>query len=557
MSALLQRIAAVAFWGWSTIAVPPPAFAQPHPRTEPGALVSVEWLMANRGRTDVLLIDASFAHQHAQAHIPGAVPVDVFRFGAEQPDKAKMQAEFRSWGVDPAKTVVLHDQGGSYLAASLFFDLYHHGFPIEKLKLLDGGLAKWRAAGGMLTNEPTPKPTAGTFQVVERTDTRTEHADFVTATGDVQHNAIVEALELSYRYGARQFFDRAGHVPRSVPLPNDELFNADKTFKSAADIRKLATFLGITPDKTVHTLCGGGVAAAGPYFALKFIAGYPRVRLYKGSQRAWLLDERQLPFWTYADPHLMRDAKALDAWNHPMLRAFDATRISILDIRSPEQHALGHMPYALSVPAARLAELGGDLVRLRGLLQAAGVDARDEAVIVGEGGVTPDAALAFVTLKALGQARVSILMESLDEWALAGYPITKVPTRVGERSTGQDIVVPARAYAPMPRDGLFAGAAGQPGVDRFERVYVASGAHPPTRSPAGKMVHLPYRELLTATGTPKPAKDIWSRIEKAGIPRHAELVFVADDVSEAAVNYYLFQLMGYPDIKLMRTKQGS
>ena len=37
----------------------------------------------------------------------------------------------------------------------------------------------------------------------------------------------------------------------------------------------------------------------------------------------------------------------------------------------------------------------------------------------------------------------------------------------------------------------------------------------------------------------------------AGVPRYAELVFFADDPAEAAVNYVVFKLMGWPDIKVL------
>jgi 3-mercaptopyruvate sulfurtransferase SseA len=506
-------------------------------------LVNVDWLKANLSRKDVLLIDASFPQQHAQGHIPGAVNVDVFRFGAAMPEPLAMEAEYRRWGIDAGKTVVLYDQGGGYLAPSVFFDLYHHGFPVEKLKILDGGLAKWKASGGEIIKETTPQPAPGSFRVSMRAATRTEHTEFVTATGDVKANAIVEAMGLPYRYGATQFFDRGGHVPRSITLPNEDLFNADKTFKSPAEIRKMAGFLGIRPEQTVHTMCGGGVAAAGPYFALKFIAEYPKVQLYKGSQREWLMDERRLPVWTHDNPHLMRDAKSVNAWNQPMLRSFEVSGISIIDVRSAEQHAAGHIPYSLSVPVASLMEAGNDSARLTKLLEAAGVNAADEAVVVSDGGVTPAAAYAHAVLTRAGQAKVSILMESIDDWGLAGFPITKEITKVGARTGPKDIVVPARPYVPAPPSSPARAA-------DYERVYIASGAAMPKMVPPGKVIHLPYRELLDTQGAPKAAKDIWARIDKAGISRYAELVFVADEPGEAAANYYLFKLMGYPHLNV-------
>ena len=35
------------------------------------------------------------------------------------------------------------------------------------------------------------------------------------------------------------------------------------------------------------------------------------------------------------------------------------------------------------------------------------------------------------------------------------------------------------------------------------------------------------------------------------MPRYAEIVTFSDDPGEAAVNYYLLKLMGYPDVKAL------
>jgi len=53
-----------------------------------------------------------------------------------------------------------------------------------------------------------------------------------------------------------------------------------------------------------------------------------------------------------------------------------------------------------------------------------------------------------------------------------------------------------------------------------------------------------------ADGTPKAAKDIWAVLAKAGVPRYAEIVTFADDPGEAAAGYFVFKLMGYPDVKV-------
>ena len=82
-------------------------------------------------------------------------------------------------------------------------------------------------------------------------------------------------------------------------------------------------------------------------------------------------------------------------------------------------------------------------------------------------------------------------------------------------------------------------------------LHLASGRNLPAKAPDGKGVHVPSTDLLNPDGTPKAAKDIWNILTKAGVPRYAELVCIADDPGEAAVNYFILKLMGYPDIKVL------
>ena len=85
-------------------------------------------------------------------------------------------------------------------------------------------------------------------------------------------------------------------------VPSVDFYNPDKTFKSTEEIKRMLNYFDIRPEQTIYTHCGGGVAASVPFFALKFLAGFPKVKLYKESQLGWLSDERELPFWTYDAP---------------------------------------------------------------------------------------------------------------------------------------------------------------------------------------------------------------------------------------------------------------
>jgi len=524
-----------------------PALAQEGRR---GQLVDVPWLQQALQRGDVLLLDASVTPQYAARHIAGAVSADLYRYGNREVAPELMERRLQSWGVSPGRKIVVYDQGGSNMATRLFFDLYYLGVPAEDLYILDGGLAQWQAAGGAVTQEAVPPP-PGTFRVqAVRDEVRVRLPEFLNATGDPVNHAVVEALEPGYHFGETQFFDRAGHVPHAIMLPGEDFYNADKTFKSPEEIARMIAYLGIRPEQQIHSYCGGGVAASVPFFALKFILGYPKVKLYRESQLEWLQDPRDLPVWTEAAPHLKRDMSWLNGWGSRMMRIYGGSKINVIDVRNPEAYLVGHVPYALSLPAELFRSSLGLPAGLAESLGPAGVNADAEAVIVSDGGLNPDSALAFLMLQRLGHKKVSVLMDSVDEWGLKGLPLAKEATVAGPPKAPQDMAVPASVYPLRLRDDVvIRDAKSSPG--RYPKVFIASGQAAPADARHGKTVHLPYKELLNADGSPKAAKDIWRRLVKAGVPRYAEIVCFADDPGEAAVNYYILKLMGFPDVKVL------
>jgi len=514
-------------------------------------LVDVRWLTRHLDDPGVLILDASLAPAYAAQHIPGAIHVDAFVYGGKELPLAEAERLYQSWGISPGKTIVLYDQGGSYLATRLFWALHYHGFPTDRLAILDGGLARWQAAQLPVTKDVPPPPARGTFTVSGTNEqVRVRLPEFLNASGDPANSALVEALGGDWHFGAVRAFDRAGHPPHGILLPSADLYNPDKTFKSDDELRRMLHYLGIAPEKQIYTYCGGGVAASAPFFALKFLLGYPNVKLYPESEMGWLSDERGLPYWTYDAPSLMRHAPWLNWSGGQRIRTFVGARVSIVDVRPPDAFTVEHVPFALNVPSAVFREHTGRLDELAGVLGAAGVDATHEAVVVSGGGLTKEAALAFVLLEALGQARTSVLVDSMARWAQQGFDTAKTATAVGPRTSPRDLSIEPTRYASARRSGvLITDPSATTGL--YPKVFVASGAALPARAPAGTVAHVPYSELLTPDGAPKSAADLWTILTKAGVPRYAELVCVADDPAEAAAVYFVLKLMGYPDVKVL------
>lgn len=514
-------------------------------------LVNVDWLGAHLNDTNVLIFDASFFKNYSEQHIPGAVNVNLFLYGANELPIAEMEKLFQSWGISPEKKIVMYDQGGTMSATSLFFSLYYYGFPAENLLILDGGLSKWLEKGFPVTKDIPSSSKKGTFTINERNEeARVKLPEFLSSSDDPDNTALVEALGPDWHFGQTQFFNRPGHIPNAIMLPVPDFFNEDKTFKSPEEIQKMASYFGIKSEQKILTHCGGGIAASVPFFALKFILKYPDVKLFKESQLGWLSDKRELPFWTYDAPFLMRETNWLQFWGGKMLRMYGIGQVSIIDVRPADEFAQEHIPFALNINADVFKTNINNPENLAKILRKEGVNVSNEAVIVSGGGITKESALAFILLENLGQKSVSIFIDSLNKWTQLGFKLTNDTTIVGEKKNPGDLSIPVTNYPGNFREDLIINdLKSTDGL--YPKILIASGKNIPAKVQDYKVVHVTYTELLNTDGKPKAAKDIWNILSTAGVPRYAELVCFSDDPGEAAVNYFILKLMGYPHVNML------
>jgi len=515
-----------------------------------GNLVNVEWLHSNLNNPDVVILDASPAKIFNSKHIPGAINVDFFTYGSQEGSSAEIEKLYQSWGISPGKKVVIYDQGGTIFATRQFFSLYYYGFPAENLFILDGGLFKWEENNFPVTQDITVLPEHGSFEIKKlNEDAKAELPEFLTASGDTKDNALIESLGADWHYGELCVFNKAGHIPNAILMPSPDFFNSDKTFKSPEEIKKMLNYFNIRPEQNIYSHCGGGVSASVPFFALRFILHYPSVKLYAGSELEWLSDERELPYWTYDAPYLMRETNWLQFWGGKMLRMYGRSNISIIDIRSSEEFYKGHIPFALNIPAEVFKSNINNLSNLAEVLGSSGVNQNYEAVIVSDSGVTKDAALAFLLLEKLGQKKVSIFTDSMEKWIQLGYPVSKDTTVVGLKNAAQDLSILPTDYSPnLSNEIIITDLQSSPGL--YQKVVIASGVNVPKTGNID-VVHILYADLLNSDGSPKDAKDIWNILVNASVPRYGELVCFSNDPGEAAVNYFILKLMGYPDVKVL------
>ncbi|WP_158865149.1 sulfurtransferase [Leifsonia sp. AG29] len=233
--------------------------------------------------------------EFARGHIPGAVYVDLDTelagHGAPTdgrhplPPLPVFQAAARRWGLNAGDDVVAYDDVSGTSAARLWWLLRYAGFT-GTVRVLDGGLSAWVAAGGALERETVP-PRPGRVELA--------YGSLPTLDADGAASLATDGILLDARAGERfrgevePIDPRAGHIPGAVSAPTTANLAPDGRHLSAEALATRFADLGVTPEARIGVYCGSGVTAAHEVLAL-VAAGFPEPALYPGSFSAWSND---------------------------------------------------------------------------------------------------------------------------------------------------------------------------------------------------------------------------------------------------------------------------
>lgn len=268
----------------------------------PTALVSAETLVGALGDPSLCLLDCRYDLKdpgagraaYAAGHLPGAVYADLGRDLAGPhtagggrhplPEPRELAERLGAWGIDGGVSVVAYDDSAGLYAARAWWLLRAMGH--GDVRVLDGGLAAWRTAGGPLVDTPStprarrfrwdgrPLPGLSIDEVARRL------ADGTITLVDVR---AAERFE-----GRTEPLDPvAGHVPGAVNLPQSLSLRPDGRFRSPEELRQLFDAPSwASRHAEIVCMCGSGVTACHTLLAME-IAGRPGGRLYAGSWSEW------------------------------------------------------------------------------------------------------------------------------------------------------------------------------------------------------------------------------------------------------------------------------
>jgi len=273
------------------------------PAALPTPLVSPEQLKAAlaAGATP-LIVDCSFdladvaagERAYAAEHLPGAIYAHLDRdlCGARTgrngrhplPARADWALVLGRLGVTPARAVVLYDAQGGMYAARAWWMLLWAGH--RDVRVLDGGLQAWKAAGGAIESGVVAPIAAPAYPL----------GDSLVASvdADALQKSLGRVTLLDARAGERYRGEvepldkRAGHIPGARSRFFKDNLDARGRFRPAAELRAAFEAFGAAPADVVHQ-CGSGVTACHNLLAME-AAGLAGSVLYPGSWSEWSSD---------------------------------------------------------------------------------------------------------------------------------------------------------------------------------------------------------------------------------------------------------------------------
>lgn len=267
-------------------------------------LISAEALKAALGRVRVFDVRFDLARPEAgeaawrEGHLPGAHYLHLDRdLSAKDgvpalcggrhplPTREVFAATAARLGLTPDTPVVLVDAQGGMFAARAWWMLRWIG--ARDVRVLDGGLAAWRAAGGALEpGEVQPAAPAPAWPLGPEPEGLRLTADALAA--QLGRVALLDARAPErYRGDVEPLDPVAGHIPGALNRPFSANLGPDGRFLPPEALR--AAFQGLAGARPVVHQCGSGVTACHNLLAMA-VAGLPGGALYAGSWSEWCRD---------------------------------------------------------------------------------------------------------------------------------------------------------------------------------------------------------------------------------------------------------------------------
>jgi thiosulfate/3-mercaptopyruvate sulfurtransferase len=266
----------------------------------PEVLVSTDWVAAHLNDPAVRLVESDEdLLLYETGHIPGAVKIDWVTdlndpIERDYLQREKFQQLLRARGINQDTTIVFYGDKNNWWATYAFW--VFRLFGLERLKVMDGGRARWVDEGRELTTQPSRHP-SGNIVVGERNDGairafRDEVLAHIRRRGqlvDVRSPEEFSGEKLHMPEYPNEGALRGGHIPGARSVPWARAVDPEShTFLPASELRRLyLEEQGLKPGEETIAYCRIGERSSHTWFALTYLLGFGRVKNYDGSWTEW------------------------------------------------------------------------------------------------------------------------------------------------------------------------------------------------------------------------------------------------------------------------------
>lgn len=267
-------------------------------QTTKNNLLSVHQLQAALGASNLVVLFTSMADIASGVAEPtpaGLIPGSQF-FDFEQmfcdkdchlphtmPSAAWFEQQARKLGINSDSQIVVYDSKGLYSAPRVWWMFKAMGH--QQVKVLDGGLPAWLAAGYALQADYAMPHAQGDFCANQEKDA------FIDAESIKQQLPQLQVVDAR---SAERFYAKApepraglrsGHMPGARNLPFSQCIEQGH-LKSSAQLADIFEQLNINKQQNCVFSCGSGVTACVLALAASE-AAIEQVQIYDGSWSEW------------------------------------------------------------------------------------------------------------------------------------------------------------------------------------------------------------------------------------------------------------------------------
>ena len=263
-----------------------------------GLLVSADELAALlKEPTVVVVAVGNSADDFTAGHVPGArfvlyrdIAPDLDGLQSELPPIETLRRVLANAGISDRSKVIVY--GSTIAATRLFFTLDYFGHP--NVRVLNGGLAAWKARGGPLEVRPPIKHRLDTELTPKVQAQRVVTADWIKERLSTTKMKLLDARpdpEYTGSDGGMNGAHVKGHLPDAEQLVWNTLLDSSGKFLPDAELRRKYEAIGATKGTPLVSYCMIGMRASVTYFVARHL-GYD-ARMYDGSIVDWT--RRKLP----------------------------------------------------------------------------------------------------------------------------------------------------------------------------------------------------------------------------------------------------------------------